>query len=214
MDQEYIKQLEESNQKLQDRVEELETKLDWREETKDWRTMAESLRTDKRHDWRFGELRSSKEDCKMIDGILSMSGETINDMWMHGYRINTFCEQVDDGHLWSRRKHGFTIICKEGSKYPPFAVSIYVSKSAFPWVSNRCYILMAHNKICDFSGSMAQSFNRLDSSLDKRILNMVKLIETCKVSMNGRLLNMKATQWYSFPDKFFSPWADVPENKY
>jgi hypothetical protein len=216
MDNEYIKQLEEANQKLQDRVEELETKLDWREETKDWRAIAETLHTDgwRMGAWnRYGELVTNDKACKMIDGVLSLSGDTINDMWVAGYRINTFSEQVDDGHLFSRRKNGFSIVNKESSKYPPFAMSIYVSKSFFPWISNKCYILMAHNEICEFTGSMSQSFNRIDSCLDKRIMNMVKLIETCKVSMNGRLLKMAADKWYP-SDKFLSPWADVPENKY
>jgi hypothetical protein len=44
-------------------------------------------------------------------------------------------------------------------------------------------------------------------------MNMMKLIETCKVSMNGRLLNMAADEWYPH-DKHMSPWADVSENKY
>jgi hypothetical protein len=214
MDNEYIKQLEEANQKLQDRVEELETKLDWREETKDWRAIAETLHTEKSWD-NYGNLVTNDKTCKMIDGILSLPGETINNMWMAGYRINTFSERSGaDGYLWSRGKIGFSIVNKESSKYPPFAVSIYVSKSVFPWISNRCYILMAHNEICDFSGSIAQSFNKLDSSLDKRIMNMVKLIETCKVSMNGRLLKMTADRGWHLYDKHFSPWADVPENKY
>jgi len=212
MDNEYIKQLEESNQKLQERVEELETKLDWREETKDWRVVAEALHTER--SWnRYGELVTNDNACKMIDSILSLSGETINNMWLAGYRISTFSDSQDSGNLWARLKHGFSIVNKESSKYPPFAISIYVSKSVFPWISNRRYIVMAHNEICDFSGSMAQSFNKLDSSLDKRIMNMIKLIETCKVSMNGRLLKMATERWYP-SDKCFSPWADLPENKY
>jgi hypothetical protein len=209
----YEKQLEEANESLQRRVEELEIRLSWEEKTKDLRNLAnEYHRMDK-------EIFSVNKN-KLVNSILSLDNNSIISMWSNGYRISTRCSDIlDDNDIdfgfFPRKRHSVTIVGPyrngdvgyDSDKF--FGIVLSVRRSFFrPFISDKCFIIMEHNRVCDFSGAIAESVHSIDSIRSKDIFNLIKRVNICKCMMNGKLCNQDC---FIKLDTFRNSWADMPE---
>jgi hypothetical protein len=209
MNEEYISQLEHANESLKNKVEELESRLTWEEKTKDLRALAvEYKKMDK-------EVFTVNKD-RLVNSILTLDSNTIMDMWSNGFRITTGIDRVDYcGQLFTPTRHSIYIvgpwsagkISYDTNKY--FAVSLSVTRSFFyPLVSDKCSLDIQHNRVCDFSGAIAESVHCVDRNIQKDILELIKRVNICKYMMNGKLLSQDC---YVKIDTFKNPWTDIPE---
>lgn len=205
--EEYTKQLEEANEALQRKVEELESRLSWEEKTKDLRTLAaEYNKMDK-------EIYTVNKD-KLVKSILSLDANSIIDMWKNGYRISTEIREVDAFGLFSKKRYSVTIVGPYASgnisydKNKFFGVQVSVRRSKFhPLVSDKCFLVMEHNRVCDFSGAIAESAHIIDSSKSKDIMNLMERVDICKLMMNGHLASQDCDIKL---DTWKNPWTDIP----
>ena len=205
-DREYISQLEQANQSLQERVEELEKRLDWEEKTKDLRQLAiEYHRMDK-------EIYEVDKN-KIVDSFLSIGVDTIIDMWKRGYRIGTIEKSLTgEMEIFGRKRYSAFIagpfngnrIGYDNDKF--FSMEISVRRSKFyPLMKDKCFLLFEHNRLCDFSGAIAESCHILSPDKSKDILDLVKRIDICKKIMNSTVIGA-----YVKRDSFKFPWTDIP----
>jgi len=209
MNEEYIRQLEHANESLKNKVEELESRLSWEEKTKDLRALAvEYKKMDK-------EVFTVNKD-RLVNSIHTLDSNTIMGMWSNGFRITTGIERVDYcGQLFTPTRHSICIIgpwsagkiSYDSDKY--FAVSLSVTRSFFyPLVSDKCSLSIQHNRVCDFSGAIAESVHCVDRNIQKDILDLIKRVNISKYMMNGKLAAMDCALKI---DTFKNPWTDIPE---
>ncbi len=209
MNEEYIRQLEHANESLKNKVEELESRLSWEEKTKDLRELAvEYKNMDK-------EVFTVNKD-RLVNSILTLDSNAIMGMWGSGFRITTVIERDDyHGQLFTPTRHSINIvgpwsagkISYDTNKY--FAVSLSVTRSFFhPLVSDKCFLAIQHNRVCDFSGAIAESVHCVDRNIQKDILDLIKRVNICKYMMNGKLLSQDC---HVKIDTFKNPWTDIPE---
>ncbi len=207
VDNEYISQLEKANEFLHYRVEELEKRLDWQEKTKDLRQLGIQFH---RMDKEIYEV----DKTKLIDSFLSIDANTILDMWVKGYRIGTNERSCFSDTSFFGRKRYSAFICgpfkddRIGFDKDKFlAMEISVRRSKFyPLVKDSCFLILEHNKLCPFSGAIAESCHMLNPNKSKDILDLVKRIDICKKMMNGNVLGA-----YVKRDTFKFPWTDMKE---
>jgi hypothetical protein len=205
---EYEKQLEEANEALQRKIDELESRLSWEEKTKDLRVLAAEY-----HKMWGGEIYSTNKD-KLVNSILSIDCNSIISMWKNGYRISTHIKKVDSYGLFEQTKYAVDIVGPYSSdnvlhdRDKFFGIEIAVYRSRFhPLVSDRCCLIMEHNRVCDFSGAIAESIHTLDRSNSKGIMNLMERVDICKRAMNGKLLIQDC---YIKLDTWKHPWTAIP----
>lgn len=205
-EQEYIEQLEYENSKLKDTIEALHKKCEWEEKTKDLRTLASEYH--KMHD----EIYKVNID-NIVNHFLSIDANSIIDMWSNGYRIFTEVRDVDDIGIFFKKRYSVHIvgpytrghISFHRDKF--FGICLAVRRSKFyPFVSDSCFLTMEHNRVCDFSGAIAESCHIIDSKRSKDIINLIEKVNICKGIMNGKLTSMDC---YVKRDTFKFPWTDI-----
>lgn len=204
---EYEKQLEEANESLQRKVEALETRLSWEEKTKDLRTLAVEYH---KMDKEIYDVNMTK----IVDGFLSLDVNCIIDMWKKGFRINTVVgKKNDDGNFFCGKRYSVYIAGPFNNNrigYDSehmFAMNLEVLRSTWsPLIHDQCSIVIEHNRVCDFSGVIAQSTHTLDKKYSKQIVDFHKKIDICKSFMN----NLITSNLYVKRDTFKFPWTDIP----
>jgi hypothetical protein len=204
---EYIAQLENANQFLQDKVEELEKRLDWQDKTKDLRHLAIEYH-------RMEQEIYKVDKTKLVDSFLSIDVNTILDMWKRGYRIGTTQRSSYTDTSFFGRKRYAAFMCGPFNenrigfdKDNFFGIEISVRRSKFyPLMKDSCFIILDHNRTCPFSGAISESCHMLSPDKSKDILDLVKRIDICKKMMNGNVMGAFIKR-----DTFKFPWTDIAE---
>ena len=204
----YTRQLEEANEALQRRVEELESRLSWEEKTKDLRVLAAEYH-------KMDQEIYTVNKNKLVNNIISLDSNSIIDMWKNGYRISTKVENTGySDQILKGKRYSVTIVGPYAAgrisydKNKFFGVQLAVRRSAiYPFVREKCFLVVEHNRICDFSGAISESAHLIDSCSSKDIYNLINRVNICKHMMNGQLL---AQDCCIRLDTFKNPWADIP----
>lgn len=206
--EEYTKQLEYANEALQRKVEELESRLSWEEKTKDLRTLAaEYNKMDK-------EIYTVNKD-KLVKSILSLDANSIIDMWKNGYRVSTEIKNTGyDDEILKGKRYSVTVVGPYAAgrisydKNKFFGIQLAVRRSALhPFIREKCFLVVEHNRVCDFSGAIAESVHLIDTCNSKDIYNLIERINICKHMMNGKLLSQDCDIKL---DTFKNPWTSIP----
>jgi hypothetical protein len=215
IEKDYISLLEDENARLRDKIEILSRKTEWEEKTKDLRTLgAEYKKMDE-------EVYSVNKD-KILNDFLSLDTASIISMLEHGYRISTSQEPVSDPCFIPKIRHAVNIagpyvqgiISYNSETF--FAVSLSVRRSRFyPLISDSCFLTFEHNRVCNFSGAIAESCHMIDSKHGNTIIELLSRVNMCKKIMNGKLLCMDEDK-DGHPvncrvsrDTFKYPWTDL-----